>query len=278
MKINIKIGALVALASVSLFSCYEKFDPESYAPAVSIGGFSSSNEIAGSNLIGYWSFDGNYIDQVSKKSGENKGTTFATGIKGQAMRGGEDAYVLFDPTADVLNMKSFSLAYWVNSPSTTETGGIIGMVGLSRTNGFWGNIETFFENGATNENGKFRAHIQNGTAEAWVTRDGILNLYNSWNHITLTYDAPSSTFRLYVNGSLSATSTVANFGELNWNNPGKMVFGTVQFQTDPSLTSSATSQPWASYLSGLLDEVRIYNTALKANEVDALVKLEARGN
>ncbi|MBU1822226.1 MAG: LamG domain-containing protein, partial [Bacteroidetes bacterium] len=94
----------------------------------------------------------------------------------------------------------------------------------------------------------------------------------------LTYDAPTSTFALYVNGTLSTTSQVAGFGNINWQNPGKMVFGTVQFQTTPSLTSSATSQPWASYLTGLLDEVRMYNVALKPNEVDALVKLEARGN
>ena len=56
-----------------------------------------------------------------------------------------------------------------------------------------------------------------------------------------------------------------------------MVFGTVQFQTKPSLTSASAGEPWASYLTGLLDEVRIYNVALKDAEVDALVKLEARG-
>lgn len=263
--------------TLGLYSCYEKFDPESYAPAVSIGGFTSVSEIASSNLIAHWPFDGDYVEKVSNKAGENTGTSFANGLKGQAMKGAKNAYVLFDPTPAILNLNSFTLAYWVNSPSTTEAGGIIGLVGLSNKSGFWGNIETFFENNATNTNGKYRAHIQNDSLDAWVSKDGIINLYNSWNHIALTYDAATSTFTLYVNGSQSTTSKVANFGNLKWKNPGKMVFGTVQFQTTPSLTTSSTSQDWASYLTGLLDEVRMYNVALKPNEIDALVKLEARG-
>lgn len=162
-------------------------------------------------------------------------------------------------------------------PIDEGPGGIIGLVGLSQTNGFWGNIETFFENGGTETDGVFKAHIQNDKVDAWVAKEGIVNLYNSWTHLALSYDATSSTFSIYVNGSKTATTTVANFGELKWKSPGKMVFGTVQFQTKPSLTSESGAQDWASYLTGLLDEVRIYNVALKDAEVDALVKLESRG-
>lgn len=268
---------ICVLTAVGVSSCYEKFDPESYAPSVTIGGFTASNEIAQSNLVAHFPFDGDYVDAVSKTAGVNTGTTFANGLKGQAMKGAKNGYVLFDPTASILGLKSFTLTYWVNSQSTTAAGGIIGLVGLSQKNGFWGNIETFFENGGTATDGIFKAHIQNGKADTWVAKEGIVNLYNSWTHIALSYDATSSTFNIYVNGSKATTSTVAKFGELKWNNPGKMVFGTVQFQTTPSLTSESKGEPWASYLTGLLDEVRIYNVALKDSEVDALVKLESRG-
>ncbi len=278
MKNKLIVTGCFTLLSVGLFSCYEKFDPESYAPALSIGGFTSSQEIAADNLIAHFPFDGNYTEQISGTTGENKGTSFANGIKGQALKGANNAYVLFEPTQEILNLNSFTLAYWVYSQSTTDAGGIIGMVGLSSEDNFWGNIETFFEGGATNTNGKFRAHIQNGDKDTWVSKDGIVNVFDSWNHLALTYDAPTSTFTLYVNGARSATSTVENFGNLTWKNPGKMVFGTVQFQTTPSLTTATGAQDWARFLTGSLDEVRIYDTALKANEVDALVKLEARGN
>lgn len=269
--------ALCTAMVTGLTSCYEKFDPESYAPSVSIAGYTSSDEIAKTNLVAHFPFDGNYSDVVSNTAGTNTGTTFANGLKGQAMKGARNGYVLFDPTAAILGLKSFTLTYWVNSPSTTAAGGIIGLVSLSQKDGFWGNMETFFENGGSGNDGIFKAHIQNDKKDTWVAKEGIVNLYNSWTHLALSYDATSSTFSIYVNGSKTATTTVAQFGDLKWNNPGKMVFGTVQFQTKPSLTSEASAQDWASYLTGLLDEVRIYNVALKDADVDALVKLESRG-
>ncbi|KAA0991160.1 LamG domain-containing protein [Dyadobacter aurulentus] len=273
-KLNLIIGTLLV---TGMSSCYEKFDPESYAPAVSIGGFTSSAEIAATNLVAYFPFDGDYSDAVSKTAGVNTGTAFANGLKGQAMRGAKNGYVLFEPTTAILGLQSFTMTYWVNSPSTTAAGGVIGLVGLSKKDGFWGNIDTFFENGGTGNDGIFKAHIQNDTIDTWVSKEGIVNLYNSWTHLSLSYDAPSSTFSIYVNGSKTATATVAKFGNLKWKNPGKMVFGTVQFQTSPSLTTASKGEPWASYLTGSLDEVRIYNVALKDNEIDALVKLESRG-
>lgn len=265
------------ILSTGLYSCYEKFDPESYAPDVSIGGYTSSADIAPSNLIAYFPFDGSYAESISKTNGENTGTTFAGGIKGQALKGAKNAYVLFTPTPAILGLKSFTMTYWVNSQSTTAAGGIIGLVTLSNTKNFWGNMETFFENGGTNENGKFRAHVQNDSLDTWVSKDGLINLFDSWNHITVSYDGASSTFNLYVNGSKTYTNTVKDFGNINWKDSGKMVFGTDQFQTDPSQTVAADAQSWASFLTGSLDEVRIYNIALSDTDVDALVKLEARG-
>jgi hypothetical protein len=55
------------------------------------------------------------------------------------------------------------------------------------------------------------------------------------------------------------------------------VLGCVQFQTNPSLTSATGSQDWASYLTGSMDELRIYNAALTPAEVNALVVLQGKG-
>jgi len=266
---------LMLVAAFGLLSCYKKFDTGSYAPALSIGGYTSADEIAPSNLVAYWPFNGDYVDQKSNVAGENTGTTFTNGIKAQALKGALNSYVLFDPTSAILGMESFTIAYWVNSPAPSN--GIIGLVNLSKTDGFWGNIDMFFENGSTNTDGKFRAHIQNDAIDSWVAKDGIVGLFDSWVHITVSYDAGSSTFKLYINGSLVSTNVATGFGPLHFTNAGKMVFGCVQFQTDPSLTSATGSQPWASYLTGSMDEVRIYNTALNDADVNALFKLEGRG-
>jgi hypothetical protein len=273
----ILMPAVRLVLMVSMSACYEKFDPESYAPDVSIGGFTSSADIATTNLVAHWPFDGDYTDAVSKTAGTNTGTAFGNGLKGQAMQGNLKSYVLFNPTDAILKLQSFTVGYWVNSKSTTAQGGIIGLVSLSQKDAFWGNLETFFENGGTGNDGIFKAHIQNDTLDTWVTKEGIVNLYNSWNHIAVSYDAAASVFKIYVNGSSVVTTPVAKFGNIKWKNPGPLVFGANQFQTTPSLTTASKGESWASYLTGMLDEVRIYNVALKDTEIDALVKLESRG-
>lgn len=267
---------LLLAVNFTLTSCFKKFDPDSYAPPLNIGGFASSSEIAPANLVGHWSFDGNYVDSVSGTEATNTGTTFTGGIKGQAMQGALNSYVLATPGAAITSMNSFTITYWVNSP--LHPAGIAGLVSLSNTNQFWGNIEMFLENGGTLEAMKFRAKvINNGTTEIGIDKDGVPNFYTKWNNLALSYDQGTSTFKFYVNGNLSTSKVQAGLGALNFVNSGKIVFGAPQFMTTPSQTSSHGAEPWASFLTGQLDEVRIYNKALSDTEIGSLIKLEGRG-
>lgn len=268
---------LLALTAVVLLSaCYKKFDPSSYQPALSIGGYTSAKEVAPGSLIAYWSFDDNLLDSVSGTAGTNSGTSFTGGVKGKAMKGAASSYVLFTPTPALLNMSAFTITYWVNTP--VNTNGIVGTVNFSNTQNFWGNIDMFFENGSTATAGKFRVHMasNNGAKEQWIAKDGLPGLFDSWVNIAVSYDGVS-VFKFYVNGNLIQTENNAGFGPFKLTNTGKIVFGAVHFQTTPSQTSATGSQPWANYLTGSLDEVRVYNKALTDAEVNSLVKLEGRG-
>jgi hypothetical protein len=273
-KINLYIMA-AALFSVGLSSCQKKYDPSTYAPPLNIGGYTSANEVAKESLIGKWSFDGNLLDSISNTAAVSTGTSFATGIKGQAMQGAKDAYVIADPSTAVKSMHSFTVMTWVNSPQNTD--GIVGLIDLANTKEFWGNLTIFFENGGTATSGNLKIHVRNGAKEAWLGNYVITNPWNKWMHVAVSYDAASSTFIVYVNGAKLATQKVDGFGDINFTDVGKMVFGTVQFQTTPSLTTATTKQPWASYLTGQLDELRIYNKALSIDEIGAISKLEGRG-
>jgi len=276
-KIILNQWLVIAVGSLLFSSCYKKFDPKSYAPPLSIGGFTSSKEISPANLVGYWSFDGSYIDSVSGNAGTGTNTSFTAGFKGQAMQGGNNAYVLFTPGAAITGMTSFTITCWVNTP--VNTAGIAGLVNLSNTSNFWGNIDMFFENGSTLDAAKFRGHITNNgsSPEHWISKDGIPNVFTKWTNIAISLDGAANRFKLYVNGSVIVNEVDAGFGTLHFTNSGKLVFGTVQFQTTPSLTSSHGSEPWASFMTGQMDEVRIYNKALSDAEVNALVLLEGRG-
>ena len=275
MKNKLKILSAIAVTGILFTSCYKKFDTNSYAPPFTINGFSSVSQIEPASLVGYWAFDGSLIDSVSGVAAENTGTSFTGGFKGKAMQGALNSYALATPSAAITGMHSFTLAYWVNSPAPST--GIIGMVNLAKTDGFWGNIDMFFENGSSNTNGKFRAHITNGPVDSWVTKDGIVNMHDTWTAVALTYDEATTTFKLYINASAVTTNVATGFGPINFTNVGKLVFGCVQFQTTPSQTTATGSQPWASYLTGQLDDVRIYNKALTGDEINAMIVLQGKG-
>lgn len=265
----------MAVVTLGLSSCQKKFDTSSYAPALSIGGYTSAKQISSSNLAAYWAFDGSLIDSVSNGAGVNTGTSFGVGIKGKSMQGATNSYVLSAPSAKVTSLTSFTITEWINTPPPSA--GIIGIFSLSNKSEFWGNIEMFIENGSTNENGKLRIHINKGGDKTYAA-DNVLNLFGKWVALAVSYDATTGMIKVYVNGSRVSAGTVTGLtGPLAFTNSGNLVFGTVQFQTNPSQTTGTTKQDWASFLTGQLDEVRIYNKALSDEEVGFLSKLEARG-
>lgn len=257
-------------------SCYKKFDPHSYMPALSIGGYTSASEVGAGHLVAYWAFNGSLVDSVSGASGVGTNVSFASGLKGQALQiGSSDSYVVFPNTSRLAGLQSFTLTLWVNAQqNTTGTGGILS---LSDTTNFWGNMDIFFENGSTSSYGLLKIHVYNNGTDAWLGNYQINNIWGVWTHIAITYDAASSTFKVFVNGSKIATQTVNNYGAIHFVDMGPLVFGTSQFNTTPSLTSATGSQPWASFLNGALDEVRIYDEALSETDVNALARLEGRG-
>ncbi|HMU47907.1 MAG TPA: LamG domain-containing protein [Chitinophagaceae bacterium] len=272
-NIIVAASALFAVSTI-ITSCTNKDGINGYAPPLTLGGYTSAKEIAPANLVAYWAFDNSLIDSVSGQSGTNTGTSFTAGVKKSAIQGGDNKYVLFNPGTTIQNLQSFTVTAWVNSPQNTD--GIVGLVDLANTGAFWGNLTIFFENGGTATNGVLKVHVNNNGTDAWLGNYTVTNAWNRWIQVSVSYDAGTSTFKVYINGSKLATQTVAGYGPLHFQNATKMVFGTVQFQTTPSL-NGGTMQPWASFLKGQLDEVRIYNVALSESDVNFLNKLEARG-
>lgn len=270
-----KYFLILAGLTLGFASCQKKFDPSSYAPPLNIGGYTSAKQIAPSNLVAHWSFDGNLLDSVSNTSGTATGTGFTNGVKGKALQGALNGYVVTNTPTAVQNLKSFTVSLWENMPLNDK--GIVGLIDISNSTQFWGNLTIFFENGGTATSGNLKMHINNAGTDNWLGNYAMVSPWEKWNNITVSYDATTSTYKTYVNGSRIAIQTIANNGPLTFQNASKMVFGTVHFQTNPSLTSATGSQGWASYLTGQLDEVRIYNKALSDAEISSLSKLEGRG-
>ncbi|HLK30828.1 MAG TPA: LamG domain-containing protein [Puia sp.] len=266
---------MILIGVVFLSSCYKSFDPKSYQPTFTINGYASSADIGQGSLVAYWAFDGNYLDSVSNTAGTGVNTSFGTGFKGQALQGSATGYVISDLPNAVKNLTSFTIDFWINTPQNTS--GIIAPIVISKTDDFWGALDMFYENGSTATSANFKIHYK-GQSEVWFTNGNLANPWNAWQNIAVTYDATTSTFSLYQGGGLVASTTSAGLGNLAFPSTAtSIIFGTEQFQTEPSLGTAGGAQGWASYLTGQLDEVRIYNKALTTSDLQALIILQGKG-
>jgi hypothetical protein len=276
MKNNIKNSLLLIVLSSALFtSCYKSFDASSYQPTFTINGYASSADIGNGSLVGYWSFDGTYLDSVSNAAATGVGTSFTSGFKKQALQGALNGYVISDLPNAIKNLKSFTIDYWINTPQNTN--GILTPIVISKDNDFWGSLDMFYENGSTASSANLKIHF-NGQSEVWFTTAYLSNPWGAWQNIALTYDASTSTFTLYQGGSAVASQAADGLGDLAFSNTAtKIIFGTEQFNCSPSIGTAGSAQSWASYLTGQLDEVRIYNQALSASDLQALIILQGKG-
>ena len=193
--------------------------------------------------------------------------------------------------------------------------GIQGIFSLVNPAGFWGGLNLFLENPDNSKPNTLRLKmgIENKRV-AWGGQGPIFNIegaVDSWIQVVLTYDDVTSRYTVYKNGEKGTNSIYGTpygpFTDLNGScilygdNPGgpdgsngnpnsaplygalvfatpnlsQLVIGSNQFSTTPSLTTTHGDEGWATDYAGLLDEFRIYKSALTSSEVNALYKLES---
>jgi len=198
-------------------------------------------------------------------------------------------------------------------PDPVQGKGVQGIFSLNNPADFWGGINLFVEQnnnaaGVPNPDTlRVKLFWQNKRAGVvWQGQDPIFSVpaaVDQWVHITFTYDAGSSVVTVYKNGAKGGSKSLSGpYGPFDGSNtlyandPGgvanpnsaalhgalqfptatKMVIGSNQFSTNPTL-GSAGAQSWATTFRGLLDEFRIYNKALSSSEVESLYQLESAG-
>lgn len=279
-----KVLAILGIASfvtISLTSC-DKDGINGYMPTRPIGGYNSSSEIAATSRVSQLSFENGVVDSTGTLTGgAATGVTYVSGRKGMALKGSATGQVVFaNPAASLLNMKSFTVAMWMNAQKHTDGAEVVFM--LPRTSDFWGNMFLLIEsNTGASDSMLMKFHF----AGQWAELTGAnrpANMYGSWKHVAFTYDAGTSKFNTYINGSkLSLPASITDrksgtnpLGQIAFTDPSRFIIGGFQ-QHIGSPWSAADS--WMKRYSGLLDEFRIYSKALDETEVNSLFKLEALG-
>jgi hypothetical protein len=244
-------------------------------------------------LKSFWSFEDNTDDAGENSlTAETKNVSYVDGVTGKAIKFGADGYMLMTaindtvtfpngyvslPVDTLTNPGSLTFSFWMNVPGPVNQGAQ-GVFSLSHGTQFWGNFDMFLENytnAADPTEAFIKLHMYNTNApddEQW-SEIKVPNVYNKWTHIGITYDSATAMLNLYVDGALTGLSkTLAdgNYGKLKYKEFKGLVIGTHQFMTDPSLTTNHGREDWAKSLNGAIDQFRLYNKALSAEEINQL--------
>jgi hypothetical protein len=258
------------------------------------GGFTNSTEVAPSNLVVHFTFDGTVDDaKGGVTGGATQGTTsWVTGVKGQAYKGSTDGFIAYSNPGPIATLKSFTVAMWINTEK--HEGGAQSVFSLSKeTNppSFWGNFFMLIEGNSSTENKMLmKLHFQKNTVtnvEHWIVPDAEFrpdNMYGGWRHVAWTYDAATSKVGFYINGqkkdlptdleNQTADASGAPLGELSFLDATRFIIGAYPNQLGAPYNNP---ESWMLTYTGALDEFRIYDRALTAQEISAIAVLERQG-
>ncbi len=195
-------------------------------------------------LVAAYSFDEGAGTTVSDASGNGhtgtiSGATWATGQFGNALSfNGTSNWVTVADANDLDLGTGMTVSAWVN-PSVLS--GWRTVIMKERPNGL-----SYVLYGYDNAP-RPAAYVNTGGSDIAAIGTGGLSL-NTWTHLAATYDG--AILRLYVNGNQVGSGSVS---------------GTMVASTSPLRIGG--NAPWGEYFAGLIDEVRIYNRALSAAEI-----------
>ncbi len=206
------------------------------------------------SLLAWWKLDETSGEVIFDSAGQNDGVTYGQPlwqptdgkIAGALKLDGVDDYAQL-PIGSVINsLTDSTFATWVN---------------WSGTGGDWQRVFDFGSHAGVNmfftprngQTGTMRFAITNAGESG---QDGVTAaqaLGTGWHHVAVTIDAARRTYRLYVDGRVAATKTAGQYTPSSLGDTTRNWLGRSQWP-DP-------------YFHGSLDDFRIYNRVLNAQEV-----------
>lgn len=206
------------------------------------------------NEVFYMPFEGDYMEMISFQSATKVGApTFVSGgiQNSQAYQGAKDAYLTF-PITNLKNSE-FTAAFWYKVNASPDRSGILTVSppGEDRSKGF----RLFREGGATKQ--RIKLNVGTGTGETWNDGMEINAPSKDWTHIAITVS--STTAVIYINGAVAMN--VKNAG-IDWTDCTSLTIG--------SGMPNFVYWDHKSDLS-LYDELRFFDKALSASEIQAII-------
>jgi hypothetical protein len=263
---------LVFCSLVSTFSCQHFDRPEMVL-------ISDDDPAFNGPLQRFWAFENVATDSIWGSRGTAKGVSYVDGVKGKAYKGSATGQIEYTAAGKLATLESFTVAFWMNTEKHKDGAQCIFM--LPNTDDFWGNMFMTIE--SNNDDKDSSMLVKFNFAGNWITFDqkaaasGLNrwpNAYKKWKHVAFTYDGSTSKFATYIDGvklPLNASVTdrkkgEAPLGPLKFANASKFVIGGYQ----QHIGIKAPADSWMAHYTGMLDQFRVYTTALTDAEISNL--------
>lgn len=243
---------------------------------VPVNGYTAANDVAAANLVAHWAFEDNYTDAVSSTVGTPNhiaSVNFVNnGIKGKAVEIASPGYINSNIASTFAALGSFSISTWTMQPASLMSGPTTYFpFSLNKAGYSWEQTKFFMlfdtHDNATNTKGKVCLMDQwFDPGQVWPRM-----LDEQWHQMIITFNGTSGALRVYVDGAMLPESASTSFSpQANFGDADSFTLGGPDDATN-------TANGWMNALSGDLDEVRIFNKDITADEALALYALEKNG-
>jgi len=219
-------------------------------------------------LIGWWPGDGNAIDiQLGNNGTLMNGAGFGAGLIKQAFRlNGDDDFVDV-PDAPALHAiaTAVTIDAWINPRPAPFGEEFV----FARRDPFVSEGISLF----INNDGYLRTQMQTDASAAFSEADSaapVISFNGQWQHIAVTADTATGKVALYLNGKAIPIVTIGSIGG-QFSNVTHLFFGRRQGLDTPEGVQGAL--PYK----GLIDEVELYNRALRPTEIEAIYRAGSKG-
>ena len=236
-------------------------DMAGYPSSGTSASFGPDTSYLSNGLVGYWRMEESSWNGTAGEVKDSSGNSFngarsgnATTASGKFGNGGSfdgtSDYVSLGNTASVSGATGITISSWIytnSNPDETIIGRALASAGATRGYRLYTDFSgTIFFTITTTGTGT-------SSNASWNT--GITLSQSSWQHIVTSYDGPSATARIFVNGALQATNTALTTGSM---------------ADGADIATIGASNDGNYSVNGKVDDLRLYNRALSPAEVAKL--------
>jgi hypothetical protein len=304
-QVKLKTAVLAGIALIGIGTITSCKSDKASLPK--IGPYDNSNQVASANLLAHWTFDGTYAEEKSGKTPTTSvGASFTTGIKGQALHL-VNGYLIY-PTIPALSsanaLSSVTVSMWVNvNNNGSKATSFFALTQPTSVQADWnqGPLNIYAETSKDpltyNDTLVLHSAFHTYSGGNYNIGGDNINDYgvrgtdfqtvkgtNRWVHYVMQYNGNTSNIDLYADGVRVSNNNFRNrttgtppvgIGNIVMNTPTQVIIG--GWPNSDAGYSLSAAQVWQGLMTGSIDEIRVYNTAIAETDIGYLYQLEKAG-